>query len=152
MDEPIIEQIAAWIEGAIDGQQDPAGTMTLQAVRPTIIDWETNNCKHGDCIIELAGFTKESVTSCSLIERATWIITGFVRELPASTAADTVLARMGETLRRLLMGGNSKGRAAGGIARAIDCPDAVYGTAAGAVVVQMTVEVVYETSLYDGYV
>lgn len=149
--EPIVERIAEWIEEEIDGVQDPDATLTLRAVRPKILDWEASNFKHGDVIIEALEGATLSKTTSSRTEVAEWRLYGIIKTLPANTAADTVLSRMAETIRRILLGGNQKGRACGGLALNIDCPDVTYSIMSGGVVAEVTAHIKYVTGLADGY-
>ena len=164
--EPIVEQIAQWIETAIDGLQDPDGTLTLRAVRPKLLEWEVSNYLHGDVIIEASGSVdpqetgegaKRAKTNESRTEVSWWLLHGVIKKLPDNTAADTMLARMSETVRRLMLAGNvatagnSGGHACDNLAMHIDCPDWAYGIIDGAVVAEVRVEVRYQTALADGY-
>ena len=150
--EPIVEQIAVWIEDAIDGVQDPGATLTLRAVRPKILDWQAEDFKHGDVIMELVdGGTLSKTTVESREELGTWKLYGIIRTLPDNTAADTVLSRMAETIRKTLLAGNDLGQACGGLATNIDCPEVTYSIMSGGVVAEVTVQVTYETALADGY-
>lgn len=152
MAEPIIEQIAAAIETAIDGVQDPDATLTMRAVRPTILDWQAEDYKHGDVIIELIELgTQGQTTVESRDEQGTWKLYGIIRTLPANTAADTVLARMAETIRRTLLALNVSGQACGGLAVHIECPEVIYSIMTGGVVAEVSVQVEFETALADGY-
>jgi hypothetical protein len=151
MDEPIVEQLAQCIADAIDGQRGPAGTMTLRAVRPNLLDWGDNDCKHGDCVIELTDVKTQSATSDSRIMLGTWLVFGVVRTEDSAVPTDRVICRMAETIRRLLLAWNSHGRACGGLARKIDCPKAAFGDIGGGVGVEVTVTVEYETAIGDGY-
>lgn len=149
--EAIVERIAEWIEGAIDGVQDPGATLTLRAVRPEILDWLAEDFKHGDVIMEIIEGATLSKTTSSRIEVAEWKLYGIIRTLPANTAADTVLSRMAETIRRTLLSGNQRGQACGGLALNIDCPEVSYSIMSGGVVAEVTAQVKYVTDLADGY-
>ncbi len=152
MAEPIIEQIAQWIEDALDGAQDPDATLTLRAVRPKVLDWTVQDFKHGDVIIEADTIaTQGKTTSESRGELAPFKCYGIIRTLPADTAADTVVSRMIETIRRTLLAGNSAGRACGGVAIVIDCPNASFGLMDGGLIAEVDVQVTYRTGLKDGY-
>lgn len=152
MAEPVIEQITDWINDALDGQQDPDATLTLRSVRPVVLEPDDRNFRHGDVVIEITDIkTQQKTASDSRTELASWILHGVIRELPASTAADTMLARMGETIRRLLLAGLAGGQACGGLALDIDCPETSYELIEGGVVVRVTVAVRYMTALKDGY-
>ena len=151
MAEAIIEQIAAWIEGEIDGVQDPGATLTLRAVRPKILDWQADDFKHGDVIIEIVDSGTLSKTISSRTELGEWKLYGIITTLPADTAADIVLSRMAETIRRTLLAGNVSGQACGGLALNIDCPEVNYSNMSGGVVAEVTVQVTYITALADGY-
>ena len=149
--EPIVEKIAKWIESEIDGVQDPGATLTLRAVRPKILDWEASNFKHGDVIIEIIEGATLSKTTSSRTEVAEWRLYGIITTLPADTAADTVLSRMAETIRRTLLSGNKRGQACGGLALNIDCPEGTYSIMSGGVVAEVTAHIKYVTDLADGY-
>lgn len=149
--EAIVERIAEWIEGELDGVQDPGKTLTLRAIRPKILDWEASNFKHGDVIIEIIDGATLSKTTSSRTEVAEWRLYGIITTLPADTAADTVLSRMAETIRRTLLSGNQGGQACGGLALNIDCPDVTYSIMSGGVVAEVTAQVRYMTALADGY-
>jgi len=152
MAETIHEQIAQWIAGALNGKQDPDATLTLKAIRPKVLDWGVEDFKHGDIIIEAASLTTESRTTVqSRGELAVWNLYGIIRTLPEGTVADTVISRMIETIRRLLLAGNVSGQACGGLAIRIDCPAASFETCTGGVIAGVTVNVLYRTALLDGY-
>ena len=149
--ESIVERISVWIEGALDGVQDPDKTLTLNPVRPKILDWQADDFKHGDVILELVdGGTLEKTTS-SRKELAEWKLYGIITTLPANTAADTVLSRMAETIRREVLSGNKRGQACGGLALNIDCPETIYSIMNGGIVAEVTVQITYMTDLADGY-
>lgn len=149
--EALVERIAEWIEGELNGVQDPGATLTLRAVRPKILDWDTSNFKHNDVVIEFIDGVTESKTTSSRTEVAEWRIYGIITTLPADTAADTVLSRMAETIRRTLLSGNKAGQACGGLAQNIDCPECAYTIMPGGVVAEVTARVRYVTDLADGY-
>jgi len=151
MAETIHEQIAQWMAAAIDGESDPAGSITLRAVRPKILDWNIDDFKHSDVIIEAADIKTQSKTSQSRTELGTWGLYGIIRQLPADTAADTVISRMIETIRRLLMAGNSGGRACGGLAYNIECSEGTFDVMTGGAVAFVTAGVLYPTDVFDGY-
>lgn len=149
--EPIVEKIAVWIEEEIEGVQDPGKTLTLRPVRPKILDWEASNFKHGDVIIELIDSGTESKTTSSRTELAEWRLYGIITTLPADTAADTVLSRMAETIRKTLLNGNKRGQACEGLALNIDCPNTTYSIMSGGVVAEVTAHIKYVTDLADGF-
>jgi hypothetical protein len=152
MAEPIIEQIAAAIVTAIDDKQDPDVTFTTRAVRPKIIDWNLSNFEHADVIIELVNIVTQSKTTVeSRRELATFKLLGIVRDLPADTAADTVVSRMGETIRREMFKLNSAGQAISGKGLNVDSPSFNYAEMPGGLVAEITVTVLYQTALADGY-
>jgi len=151
MAEPIVEKIAEWIEGEIDGVQDPDATLTLKAVRPKILDWQASDFKHGDVIMELVDEGTLSKTTSSRKEQAEWRLYGIIKKLPANTSADTVLSRMAETIRRTLLSGNKRGRACGGLALNIDCPEVNYSIMIGGLVAEVTVQITFITAVSDGY-
>ena len=153
MAEPVIEQIAQWINDALDGKQDPDKTLTLRAVRPKILDWNVQDFKHGDVIIEADSISTQNKTlDDSRGELAGFKCYGIIRTLPADTAADTIISRMIETIRRLLLAGNSGGKACGSLALHIDCPAASFDVMDGGVIADVDVQVTYRTGLNDGYV
>lgn len=158
MPETINEQIAVWIAAAIDGQADPDATFTLTAVRPKILDFDFPKMAHGDVVIELEKIKTVSKTTVeSRTELGTWRLTGVIRELPANTAAGTVLSRMAGTIRTLMFAGQESGnpvtggKACGGLANNIDCPETLLGPIPGGVVAEVTVTVEYKTALADPY-
>ncbi|MBA7613750.1 hypothetical protein ES703_21006 [subsurface metagenome] len=153
MAEPIIEQIAAAIETAIDGKQDPDTTLTLRAVRPKILDWITADFKHGDVVIEArtSATQEEEKTTSSRLELGSWMLYGIITTLPADTAADTMLHRMAETIRRILLAENDEDQVFSGLAFDIECPLVNYEVMSGGVVAEVTVQVRYDTALADGY-
>lgn len=152
MAETIHEQIAQWIAAALDGKQDPDATLTLHSVRPKILDWTEEDFKHGDVIIwadkvkTLKTTTKESRT-----EEGIWFCHGIIRELPADTVADTVVSRMIETIRSLLLAGNLLYPVCGGIAKSIECPECDFDYISGALIAEVIVKVIYMTARHNGY-
>ena len=148
MPEPIIEQIADWIFDALDTVQDPDETFTLSAIRPQMEEWDKTSFSHGDCIIENDSLETVRFSTESREEKGIWKIYGIVATLPDNTSLDIVMNRMSETIRRNLMGGNLKGKACGGVATHLNCPNVMY--APGPMVV-VTVEVSYWTHVHDGY-
>ena len=132
--EAIVERIAVWIEETINDVKDVDQTMSLNAVRPKILDWQVEDFKHDDVIIEIIDKGTLEKTSTSRKELAEWRLYGIIKELPDDTAADTQLCRMTETIRQFLLNENKKGQACGGLALSIDCPednfsgDILYGT------------------------
>ena len=152
MAEPIIEQISEAIETAIDNKQDPDATFTTTAVRPKIVDFELSHFAHADVILELISVATQNKTTVeSRLELAVFKLYGIVRDLPADTAADTVVARMAETIRREMFGLNSAGRAMRGLAIDVDCPAFDYAEMPAGLVAEVTVHVLYQTALADGY-
>jgi len=152
MSETVHEQIAVWITAALEGKQDPDETMTLRAIRPKILDWNVEDFQHDDVIIEAGPFATESRTTVqSRTESAEWDLYGIIRTLPEDTAADTIISRMIETIRRLLLAGNVQGQACGGLALRIDCPSSEFGIFNGGLIAQVKVNVLYQTALADGY-
>jgi hypothetical protein len=152
MAETINEQIAAWINDAIDGQADPDATFTLRAVRPKILDWDEAKFQHADVLIELVSIETQSKTTVqSRTELGTWLLTGIIRELPDNTAADTIATRMAKTIQALMLAGNVAGQACGGLALNVACPKIVFGAGRGFVGAEVTVTIKYQTALADGY-
>ena len=149
--EAIVERIAEWIEGELNGVQDPGKTLTLRAIRPKILNWLEEDFKHGDVIMEIIDVVTLSKTTTSRTELAEWGIYGIITTLPADTAADTVLSRMAETIRKVLLSGNKRGQACGGLALNIDCPETTYSIMLGGVVAEVTAQIKYVTALADGY-
>ena len=139
--EAIVERIAVWIEEELNGVQDPGATLTLRAVRPKILDWQASDFKHGDVIIEFIKSGPYDITTSSRIELAEWKLYGIITTLPDNTDADTALEHMAETIKNILLNGNKRGRACGGMAVNIDCPEVLYREMTGGVVAEMTVQV-----------
>jgi hypothetical protein len=83
-------------------------------------------------------------------ELATWLIFGVAKDVPDGVPADRVLARMAETIKRLLLGANSA-QAFGGLATKIKVPETKFADITGGVGVSVTLTVAYSVSLYDGY-
>ena len=154
MSEPILEQIAQWIATALDGVSDDTGTVSLNVVRSTMIDWELPQFRHGDVLLELESIAgdDEHGSMESRVEIATWAIYGIVVTLPDDTAADTVLARTSETIRQALLAGNTAGnRSCDNLAIQIDCPSTQYARAPGMALAVVTCRVQYETRILDPY-
>lgn len=151
MSEPIIEQIAEWISTALDSKSDPDGTITLRSVRPKILNWDDSALVHGDVIIELGQVETQSITNSSRFEKGTFLLHGMVSQLPADTKADTVLARMAETIRKEILEGNNDANPLGGLAISINCPEVLFLPVDGGVKVVVTCEVLYSTNIYDGF-
>ena len=151
MSEPIIEQIADWINDALDGVTDTDGTFTLRSIRPTILDWSQLQLIHGDVIIELGSIETVSRTASSRTEEAMFKLNGIITELAAGVKADTVLARFAETIRKTILAGNTSGTACGGLAVNIDCPAVDYEPIEGGVCTIVTCRVRYFTNYKDGY-
>jgi hypothetical protein len=149
--ETIHEQIALWMAAALDGVKDPDETMTLQAVRPKVLDWNVENFRHGDVIIAAEDIATNTIAGSVRAEDATWKLYGIIRELPANTAADTVVSRMIETIRRTLLAGNTSAQACGGLAVNINCPEAAFSLFEGGLIAEVTVTVLYRTGYKDGY-
>lgn len=139
--EKVIEQISEWIKEEINGLQDPDGILTLRAVRPKIVDWEVSNFKHGDVVMELGNIEPYDVTTTSRLQLGLWKLYGIITMLPANTTADDMLDLMSELIRSKLLSGNKHGRACGGLALNISCPDTSYGSMSGGVVTEMTVNI-----------
>lgn len=139
--EKVIEQISEWIKEEINGLQDPDGILTLRAVRPKIVDWEVSNFKHGDVVMELGNIEPYDVTTTSRLQLGLWKLYGIITMLPANTTADDMLGLMSELIRSKLLSGNKHGRACGGLALNISCPDTSYGSMSGGVVTEMTVNI-----------
>lgn len=151
MTEPIIEQIAEWIRVTLDGVSDPDGTITLRAIRPNILDWEESQMSHNDIVIEMVGLNTQEYTTESRTEEAVFRLEGIIRQLPTDTKADTVLARMTETVRKVIMAGNDGVQTLNGLALSIDCPEIVWGIIDGGVCTIVSCKVQYITNIYDGY-
>jgi len=154
MSEPILEQIAQWIASAVDGVSDDTGTVSLNVVRSTMIDWELPQFRHGDVLLELESMDEDTEHGSldARVEIATWAIYGIVVTLPDDTAADTILARTSETIRRALLAGNTAGnQACDGLAIQIDCPSTQYARAPGMALAVVTCKVMYQTRILDPY-
>ncbi len=151
MSETIHEQIGQWIASALDGATDPDETLTLRSVRPKVLDWQVTDFQHGDVVIEADTLKTESTTGTSRGEIAQWKLYGVIRDLASALAADTVVSRMIETVRRTLLAGNVAGQACGGLANNIDCLEAEFATFEGGLIAEVTARVVYRTAVLDGY-
>jgi len=149
--EALVERIAVWIAETIDGIKDPGATLTLKAVRPKILDWQASDFNHGDVIMEIVDGGTLSKTTSTREELAEWRLYGIIKTLPANTAADTVLSRMAETIRKALLAGNKRGQACGGLALNLDTPETTYSIMSGGVVAEVTCQVRYVTDLADGF-
>ena len=143
MAKAIIERIANWIKDAIDGVQDTVAILTFNVVCPKIVDWQVQDFKHGDVIMEFvtAGPGEIKTTSGSCEEVADWSLYAIITKLPDNMDADTVLDHMAETIQRALLSGNKRGRACGGLALNIGCPEIKYGAMAGGLVIDVSVRV-----------
>ena len=139
--EKVVDQISEWIEEEINGLQDPDGILTLRTVRPKIVDWQVTDFKHGDVIMEFVNVEPYDITSTSRLWLGEWKLYGIITTLPDNTDADDMLDLMSEMIRSTLLGGNKMGRACGGLALNISCPDTSYGSMAGGVVTEMTVNI-----------
>ena len=139
--EKVVEQISEWIEEEINGLQDPDATLTLRVVRPKIVDWQVTDFKHGDVIMEFVNVEPYEITSSSRMWLGEWKLYGILTTLPAGKDADDILDLMSEMIRSKLLSGNRHGRACGGLALNISCPDTSYGSMAGGVVTEMTVNI-----------
>lgn len=137
----VIDQISEWIKEEIDGLQDPGATLTLRVVRPKIVDWQVSDFKHGDVVMEFGNREPYDVTTSSRIWLGEWKLYGILTTLPTGKTADDMLDLMSELIQSKLLSGNKHGRACGGLALLISCPDVNYGSMAGGVVTEMTVNV-----------
>ena len=152
MSEPIIEQIAQWINDALDGVSDDDSTLTLRSIRPKILDWADLHFVHGDVIIEMVDIETQSTDLSSYrYEKATLRLNGIITQLPEGVKADTVLARLVETIRRTILAGNILEPPLGGLAKNIDCPAVNYEPIEGGVCAIVTCVVEYRTAIFDGY-
>ena len=139
--EQVIKQISEWIEEEINGLQDPDGILTLRVVRPKIVDWQVTDFKHGDVIMEFVNVEPYDITSSSRLWLGEWKLYGIITTLPDNTDADDMLDLMSELIQSKLLSGNKHGRACGGLALNISCPDTSYGSMTGGVVTEMTVNI-----------
>lgn len=139
--EKIVEQISEWIVAELNGLQDPDQLLTLRMVRPKIVDWQVTDFKHGDVVMELGNIEPYEVTSSSRMWLGEWKLYGIITTLPTGTDADDMLDLMSELIRSKLLSGNKRGRACEGLALNISCPDVNYGSMAGGVVTEMTVNI-----------
>jgi len=151
MAEPIVEQISQWIQSNLDGVQDPDTTLTINAERPKISGWNVTDYADSDVVIVILTTRTTELSSDSRQETGVWRLYGIIDQDSDSTELDTKMARLSETIRRTLIGGNSNGKACGGIATYIDAPDVDYSIAEGCAVVIVTCEVDYWTDGLDGY-
>ena len=139
--EQVVKQISEWIEEEINGLQDPDATLTLRVVRPKIVDWQVTDFKHGDVIMEYGNKEPYDVTTSSRLWLGEWKLYGIITTLPDNTDADDMLDLMSELIQSKLLSGNKNGRACQGLALNISCPDVNYGSMAGGVVTELTVNV-----------
>jgi len=143
--EKIVEQISDWIAEEIDGLKEPVGwaggILTLRVVRPKIVDWQVSDFKHGDVIIEFGNREPYDITTSSRLWLGEWKLYGIITTVPDNKNADDLLDLMSELIQSKLLSGNRHGRACGGLALNISCPDISYGSMAGGVVTEMTVNV-----------
>jgi len=155
MSEPIIEQIAQWINDALDGVSDDDGTLTLRSIRPKILDWEPSHYWHGDVIIVLGLLKTVSKTTVeSRTELATFILEGIIKKLPEDTYADVFASRMAETIRRTMLAGNKYLEPVNpppSPTMNIDCPEFNIAPFEGGIEVIVTCNFKYQTALKDGY-
>jgi len=136
--------IADWIARALDGGQDPAGSLTLRVVRPGINDYAEPHFLNADVFIcgikdRLISQTTEPQRICSAIFK----LYGIIRSLPGGMAADTALSRITETIRRLILAGNNKSPACDGLAVNIDCPAVRFLPGAGFEAAEVTTIAMY---------
>lgn len=139
--EKVIEQISEWIEEEINGLQDPDKILKLRVVRPKIVDWQVTNFKHADVVMEFGSSEPYDITTSSRLWLGVWKLYGIITTLPDNTDADDMLDLMSELIRSKLLNGNKHGRACGGLALNISCPDTSYGSMAGGVVTEITVNI-----------
>lgn len=137
-------RIADWIARALDGEQDAEDTLTLRIIRPCINDYSESHFLNAD--VFLCG-VEERVRIQTMdplhFASAVFKLYGIIRELPAGTVADTVLSRMAETIRRLILAGNSGGKACDGLALNIDCPRVDFLPGPGFEAAEVTVTAMY---------
>lgn len=116
-------RIIDWLGNLLDGVADPGATLMLNVVRPGIIDPDESRIADSDVfIVGIDQQIKTESTRPSRLATALLRLYGIVRELPADTAADTVLSRLTETIRRTILAGNVRGKACDGLALNLDCP------------------------------
>lgn len=136
--------IADWIARELDGLPDPGGSLTLRVVRPGILD--AGESHFADSDVFLCGIDEDVKTRTvtpGRLSTALLRLYGIVRELPAATAAGTVLSRVAETIRAPILAGNVAGRACGGLALNIDCPNTGFAPAPGCEMAIVDVAVKY---------
>jgi hypothetical protein len=136
--------IADWIANALDGQKDPDETLTLRIVRPDINDHADSHFLHADvflCGVEER--VKTETTDPNRFVTAIFKLYGVIRSLPELTSVDTVLSRIAETIRRLVLAGNVGGLACDGLALTIDCPTVRFLPGTGFEVAEVTVVTKY---------
>jgi len=137
-------RIADWIATALDGQKDPDELLTLRIVRPGINDQADSRVLHAD--VFLCGIEEKVRTETTEPNRfvtAIFKLHGVIRSLPDLTAVDTMLSRIAETIRRLILAGNVGGRACEGLALTIDCPTVRFMPGAGFETAEVTVVTKY---------
>lgn len=139
--EKIVKQISEWIEEELNGLQDPDKILTLRTVRPKIVDWQVTDFKHGDVVMEFVNVEPYDITTSSRLWLGEWKLYGIITTLPDNTDADDMLDLMSDLILSKLLSGNKRGRACGGLALNIRCPDTSYGSMAGGVVTEITVNI-----------
>jgi hypothetical protein len=118
--------------------------LTLRIIRPCINDYSESHFHNADvflCGVDDRG--ESQTTDRGRFATAIFKLYGIVRELPEGIAADTVLSRMAETIRRLILAGNSGGLACDGLALNIDCPLVDFLPGPGFEAAEVTVKALY---------
>jgi len=134
--------IVAWIADAINGARDPDETITLNVIQPTILDAFENHFDNGNVFVIGESDNMEAVTTePNRIIEALIKVFGIVTK--ANLPAQTLLNRINETIRRILLAGNEKGRACGGLALNIDCKKSDFHSLPGMAVSELDVRVKY---------
>lgn len=140
----VLGRIADWIARALDGKAVEGTDLSLNIIRPGINDYAESQYNNAD--VFLCGIEEkiEDITATpSRLYKALFRVYAVLRAVPLSETADTMLNRISETMRKLLLAGNSDGTACDGLAMSIDCPRYEYLPGEGCQVSAVDVVVEY---------
>lgn len=137
-------RIADWIATALDSQAVEETGLSLKIVRPGINDYSESHFNNADVFLCGIEEKMESITATpSRLYKALFRVYAVLRNVPVSVTADTMLNRITETIRKLLLAGNIGGTACDGLAMSIDCPKYTYLPGDGCQVTAVDVVVDY---------
>ncbi len=137
-------RIADWIAAALDSKTIEGTDLLIRIIRPVINDFAESQFNHAD--VFLCGIKEKievETTTPSRIDKALFRVYAVLRAVPISETADTMLNRISETIRKLLLAGNIGGAACDGLAMSIDCPYVKYLPGDGCQVAAVDVIVEY---------